>query len=426
MIGSLLWGLAALAGPGSCDLDAPVDRPFGVPLEADRVRVLIEVWAEGAEPGWAESVLGALQARGLAGVVVLPPEPPGPETLSLLEVATGSGHEIAVALPPSSVPQDVLAKVGELRRALKPLRRAGARLHTVHAPIGSRASEAMLGRVGFHALINTEGPPTAAPRLAGHLEGQPRINVVIHAGAYEGPCGASPLVGPFTPRAADRAARAIQSAQATDGVPVVRVALDGRRGTLTDAEVLGRWIDEVIVAGGVQIVTPNVARQAVLQSLRRGLEAAPSSAEGGRVVSRLEATEAAEVLRGISVVPRTLPGELTPTEAFYAFALIVAEHSDGAAIRIGALAGPSTRASSTLSGQTPLAPEAIRATARSLLSAMPDTVPAAMRVGDHLLTASELLLAFASLIRGDDPPITHPVSVADPNMQGLGWGQATL
>lgn len=425
MIGSLAWGLVALATPDSCDLDVPADHPFGIPLQADRVRVLIEAWAEGAEPGWTQGVLSALEARGLVGIVVLPPDPPDPQTVSLIESSTGAGHEIAVVLPASAVPQDVLAKVGPLRRSLKPLRSAGARLNTVHAPIGSRASEAMLGRAGFHALINTAAPPTAAPRLAGHLEGQPRINVVMHGGAYEGPCGPDPRVGPFTPRAADRAARAIQRAQSTDGVPVVRVALDGGRGSPDDAAVLGRWIDEVLVSGGVQIVAPNVARQAVLQSIRRGLEIAPA-AEGGRVVSIAEATEAAHALQGVTVVPRTLPGELTPTEAFYAFALIAAEHNDGVAVRIGALQGPTTRASSTLSGETPLEREAVQATARALLSAMPDAVPAAMRVGDQLLTASELLLALASVVRGDASVATHPVSVADPNMRGLGWGQATL
>ncbi len=371
-------------------------------------------------------MLGALDARDLAGVVVIPPDPPSPETLALIASLSDTPHEIAVEPPDALVPKSVLAKPSELRSALKPLRKAGVRLQTVYAPIGSRASEAMLGRAGLHALLNTEGPPTAAPRLAGHLEGQPRVNVVIHAGAYEGPCGPDPRVGPFTPRAADRAAEAIQQAQSVDGAPIVRIALDGRRGSDTDAAVLGRWIDEVLVGGGVRIVGPSAARATILQSIRQGPERAPSSAIGGRVVSLTEAREAAASLAGVPVVPRLLPGELTPTEAFYAFALIAAGRNDGTAVRIGALSGPTTRASSTLSGEVALEAEAIARTARALLSAMPTEVPAALPVGEHLLTASELLLAFASVVRGDEVPSTYPIAVSDPSARGLGWGAATL
>jgi hypothetical protein len=53
-------------------------------------------------------------------------------------------------------------------------------------------------------------------------------------------------------------------------------------------------------------------------------------------------------------------------------------------------------------------------------------VPAALAIDGHLLTAAEVLLLFASAVRGEDPPTTRPVAVPDPNADGLGWGSSGL
>ncbi len=424
MGGPLIAWLAAAAVAATCDLSGPADAGFAVPLEADRVRVVVELWAEGADPAWAHALLDALDARGLGAVVVVPPD--DVDEALLARVAAGP-HEAAIVLDERDVPRDVLQRLGDLKRQLKPVRKAAGGATVVLAPIGSRASEAMLGRAGFRALVNVQGPPTAQARMAGHLEGQPRINVVLHAGPYEDACGTDPRVGPFTPVAADRAAQAIQRANRSPGVPIVRVSLVGARGASTDAQVLGRWIDEVLVAGGVSVVTASAARLEALQSFRRGEEPPPAEAAGGgRVVAHAQAVQAAEALRDVVVLPRSLPGELSPTEAFYAFCLVASGRSEGSAVRIGALLGPPTLAESTLGGEVALDPERVRGVARSLLAAMPSEVPAALPVDGHLLTASELLLALASVVRGDEAPTTRPVAVPEPNERGLGWGAATL
>jgi hypothetical protein len=387
--------LAMTTASGGCDLAAPPDRAFGIPLEAERVRLVLELWIEGAKPGWAESLLDVADRHEVAVMVVVPPTEPGPEVAKLLQRVDDGPHEAAVVLDARSVPRDVLQGLGDLKRLVKPVRRAAGTLRVVMAPIGSRASEAMLGRAGFRALVNTEGPPTAQARMAGHLEGQPRINVVLHAGPYTGDCGPEPVIGPFTPAAADRAASAIQRANASAGAPIVRVGLLGSAGSDDDASVFDRWLSEVVEDSGVSVVTANDARLAALQSFRRGEEAAPEGAsKGGRVVSVEDARLAAADLSEVVVLPRALPGELTPTEAFYALCM--------------------------------LAVDAVRTTARALLGAMPTEVPSALPVGGRLLTASELLLAFASVVRGDDPVVTRPVSVPEPNERGLGWGIATL
>jgi hypothetical protein len=53
-------------------------------------------------------------------------------------------------------------------------------------------------------------------------------------------------------------------------------------------------------------------------------------------------------------------------------------------------------------------------------------VPGALSVDGRLLTASELLLALASVVRGEDPAVTRPIDVPEPNERGLGWGGSTL
>ena len=62
------------------------------------------------------------------------------------------------------------------------------------------------------------------------------------------------------------------------------------------------------------------------------------------------------------------------------------------------------------------------ALAKSLAAMPPQQVPAALPLGDHLLTAAEALLALASAVRGEDPCTVTPVRDPDPHSDGLGWG----
>jgi len=423
---ALWWSL--LAGAAPCDLAAPPDAPFGVRVRADRVLVVVELWADGAPNGWVDSVLRVLEARSLSGVVVVSTGPLDAARTAVLARAAAGPHEVGVRLQPDEVPRDVLARVSGLRAKIKPLRQVAGKLVTVYADIGSRASEAMLGRAGFHVLMHTAGPPTAQPRLAGHLQGQPPINLVVLAGEYEGPCGAQPEVGAFTPRAADRAAEVIQRAQLTPVAPIVRVALGGTRASTSDAAVLGRWLDEVVTPGGARVVLPNQARVSLLPRIRRGrTEVAEDDLDaGGRVISFDDAQAAARSLTRVPLLPRALPGGLSPAEAFYAFALIAEAPEPPTSVRIGALRGPFTESTSGIGDGVFLPASDVRNTARSLLAALPDEVPAALPVGDTLLTATELLIALAGVVRGEDPVQVTPISVPEPNQAGLGWGEASL
>lgn len=417
----------AVAHAEPCALGGAADDAFEVRIGAEGVRVVLELWLAGAEEGWAESVLDALDARGLHGVVVAPPGEPAPVVRAVLERVAKGPHEVAVVLPSDLLPRSMEDPVRPVRKAIAPIRGVSGRVRAAIAPIGSKVVEAKLGSAGLRSLADAEGPPTGEPRMAGVFEGQPRVNVVLPAGPYEDACGTDPRVGPFLPAAADRAALAIQRATRFGGTPIARVALLGSRGAATDAEVLGRWLDTVVLPGGVVVGTAEEARQAALQGWRRPAAERPPpvDAGGGRLVAIAEVRTAAEALAEGVVVPRTLPGDLSPTEAFLGLLLVVAEHTEGDVVRLRALRGPAQLASTTLDGETTLSSDAVRAAARQLLAALPSEVPAALSVDGQLLTASELLLALASVVRGEDPAVVRPIDVPEPNQRGLGWGTST-
>ncbi|MEZ4236507.1 MAG: hypothetical protein R3F59_10180 [Myxococcota bacterium] len=180
--------------------------------------------------------------------------------------------------------------------------------------------------------------------------------------------------------------------------------------------------------GHVRVVTANQARLDTLRAYRRPApeeEVVPDV--GGRLVGLDEVEQAADALSGAqAVLPRTLPGDLNPTEAYFALALALADRTEGPVVRLGALHGPAQLAASTLKEPVTLPRGEVVRMASALVAAMPAEVPGALSVGGRLLTASETLLAFASAVRGDDPVAVHPVDPPEPNQRGLGWGDATV
>jgi hypothetical protein len=409
-----------------CDLSGAPEARFRVPVQSDRVRLLIEVWPNGADPAWGPALLDVLDARGLSATVAVPAAPPDAASGPLLDRVRGTDHQVAVVVGRGLVPADKAA-VKALKRAVEPVSDRAGKVRTIIAPTGSRGREAMIGKAGFRNLLDAKATGEAGPRMAGHFEGQQRVNVVFPSGTYEDACGPDPKVGPFTPAAADRVGLALQRAARTPGTPVVRLALNGSAGAASDAEVLGRWLDEIVAPAGVRVVTADQARHAALQSFRRPPVTEDLPEVGGRLVSLDEIGTAAGALEaGASVLPRTLPGDLNPTEAYFAFALVLADRTEGEVVRLGALHGPAQLATSTLSAPVEVDRAAVAAVASALVGAMPSEVPAALSFEGRLLTASETLLAFASAVRGDDPVTTRPIAAPEPNERGLGWGDATV
>ena len=424
MTGWWLWASLALAGP-SCDLGGEADAPFAAgAIEAPQVRLVIEVWVRSDDQlDWARGLLTTLAAAQAPATVVLPlRDEPSDELLAFARDVQAGPNSLGLRLYGADVPTDVLAPVRPLRRKIKPYEEA-ARIRTSYSAVGGRGTEALLGKAGFRNLVQLEAAATAEPRIAGHFEGQQRVNVVLPPGPYRGPCGPNPVVGPFTPRAADRATEALLDAtRASSATPVVRVGLDGARQSASDAEVLERWLREVVQPAKVQVVLPNDARLAALQGFRRADSGAPAPARPtGRLLPVGDLRAAADDLAAIEVLPYHLPSGLTPTEAFVGLLVLAAGETSSDAVRLRAVRGPAQDHNGT-GEPTPIDPDALRATATRLLAALPDELPAALPVDGKLLSAGQWLSALASLARGDEPVMALPLDSPDPNARGLGWG----
>lgn len=415
---ALLAGALALASPG-CDLAAAVDAPFAealAPMSTERAPLLvIEIRAAGASPEWLTAVLGAVEARDLRAVVVVPANR---DAIAPLAPFVEGGHEFALAYgAPPGLGAEPTFEVRGLRNDVRLARRLlGVRPRAASSPLPRRMTEAVLGLAGYRVLLDDGGAASSLPRAAAGFEGQLATTVILPPGPYHGACGSDPAAAPFTPRAADRATMALRGATAAKG-GVVRVALGGPDAGPDDGVVLGRWLDEIVLPAGVRGVTATEVRELALAA-----PPDPDQEPSGRFVTLDDVRAAAEALRDVRTVPRDLPGGLVPSEAFLAFALVLAERAEGDVVRLQALSGPRSAAGTDLRGIASFERDEVTGAARALLVALPESVPASFPVGTRLLTASEVLLLFASAVRGDDPPTTRPVAVPEPNEDGLGWG----
>jgi len=420
---TLLLTQLAVAG---CDLAAPPDAPFATRrVEAERARLMVEVWVSQPEQvPWARQVLGVMEAHDAPATLVVPlRDGPEPELEELMSQANAAGHQLALAMRRADVPTDVLASVRPLKKRARAYEPSG-RIRTVAAALGGRGSEAMLGKVGFRSLLQLEAAAGATARLAGQFEGQPRVNVVFPPGAYRDDCGPDPLVGPFTPKAADRAMEAVlQGSTEATPTPVVRLALDGSRASDSDAAVLGRWLDEVVVPAGVTLATAEGARSQVLQGFKSGPVTDAERRATGRLVPVAEVRQAAEELSTLDELPLSFDNGLNPTELFVALLLINAGEVSEDSVRLRSLRGPASQPPPR-SNPVTLEADAVKRTAGQLLAALPDELPAALPVSGELLSAAELLTAMASALRGDEPVQARPVASPDPHARGLGWGVA--
>jgi hypothetical protein len=419
------WVVAAMAA--ECDLSAPADAPFALalPPEAAKVRVLLEVWADPLHPERADAMLTAISEAHSRATLVVPLESdPSDAVLALVKRAGEAGDEVALRLTDSQVPRDAVGDPKRMRSLFARYRKQSA-IETVLVPSPPRMAEAILGKAGIHQVIPTNGAATAAPRIAAVFEGMPRSNVVLQGGPYAGQCGADPLVGAFTPLAADRASQAIFGSM-EQPFGTVRVALDTARTGADDTAVLVRWLREVLAPAGIVPTTPSLAREDARLALRDGpLESGATTA--GRLVPLDRVHEAARaLLASTDSLPRVLPGELNLTEAFLAFDLVLSDKVEGPMVRLHALQPPQTRAPSRVDEGVALPRARVVALAKQLQDELPDTIPAAFPLDGRLLTAAELLLAMAAAVEGNESCEARPIEVPEPNAPGLGWGAAGL
>jgi hypothetical protein len=409
MAAPLIAAAAAIALAASPCTPEPSDAPFQThPTTSGRV--LLELHPLGAPPGWAERVLTTAGDRGVPITVVLEAAKPSP-----LRVARP--HVVAVDLR-AGVPDDGLTEEVErqVRSARQQLRASTGQLPvTAYAPLPRRTVEATLALAGIRWILDAKPDPSAVLHPGARYEGSNSAAVVVPAGPFAG-CGGDPTITPLSAVSLDRAAATVARAGAHG---VARLVLDGASAGADDAERLGRWLDEVALPAGFQPITARA-----LGSWRR-LPPAPPTRTVWAPTTDLD--EAAEVLANANPLPHRLPHDLSLTSAWIGFAVgLTAEapRGPGQAVPLPPIEGPAADNRSALAGVTQVSRAALVGALQALLDARPSRVPSMFIVDGQTLTAGEALVLLASAWRGDDPCVTRPTLVPEPNVVGLGFGDA--
>lgn len=417
----MVYALSALAG-AACSLEAAPDAPFAVtaPPNVENVRLvpLIRV-----DPGTASLALETAKVFSERQLVVgfsIRPEDADAVADTLTALAE-LGHLPVARIRDTQVGVDNVKDPAKLRRLLSPITDRAGRPKAVEVALGDKSREAVMHRVGLRAVFETNGTSTGTPRRQLRFEGQPAFGVVLPAGPYAGACGKTPVVDGLTPLSADRTTQALYGARANE-LGVVRVTLIPDADTPT---VLARWLDEVLLPGGVVVASPLEARDLGIKTVKVGDGTSKTrKTAGGRLVRVDEVVEVARAVAELKEIPRFLPKDLTPSEAFLAFVLVTAGKVEGDVVRLPAIQGPATL-NAHLPEPVQIAREPAVELARALLARLPERIPSALPVDGHLLNAPALFSLYASLARGEDPGTARPMSVREPNAPGLGWGDAT-
>lgn len=413
--------LFAVAMAAPCELDNPPDAPFQVqaPPDAKHVAVvpLLRLKPDNGEATVAMAKVFAEHGQHV-GILV---RPEGVDAIAgPLEQLVDAGHQPVVTLKDIEIGVDLVKDPAKLRRFMKPLTQITGKLKAVEAPLGDNDKESVLHRTGLRTVFVSNGVATGAPRRQARFEGQTAVGVVIPDGPYSGPCGRSPEVDGLRPAGADRTTQAVYGARSSEaGFVRMVVSADAH-----SAPVLDRWLTEVIEPAAIPVMSPAQARDHALQGLRNGLDEDPTRSAGGRLIRVDEVREVARSIVDLNEIPRRLPKDLTPTEAFIAFVLVSAGEIEGDVVRLPSIQGPATL-NDHLPEPVNIDPEAARTLAKALLKRLPDRIPSALPVDGHVLNAPALFSLYASMARGDDPPTARPMAVREPNAPGLGWGDAT-
>jgi hypothetical protein len=407
--------LLALAARASCDFDpgSPLASFRGAPHPGARVALEVRLEEGSRDPS---PILDALHERGVRATVLVEP------TVALhwsavLSEATEQGHDVGVLVhaqrdlgvaPETILQVSVTRWWQELKQARRTVKRAAGQHPTVFAiDLPTRAATVAFEQMRVRMVWALDGG-VDAPRRLDSSQDSAGSTKLLSQGGYLDACGGT--LPAWTPAAFDRVADATRA-----GWPV-RVALPV---VGFDPAVLGRWLDAAVPA--IRFVTGRELAALSLQELGAGNGSAPPPP---RYVRRIDGTawlSAARAIEEAWVLPRTAPGGLGPTEAFLAFALLLAAEARPATLELGPLAPPLEVGQSSLTGAVPLDANDVRETAAALSPATLQAVPAVVTVGDVTLTAAEFLRVMAMVVLAHEP-VARRVGDPDPFAPGGGWG----
>ncbi len=382
-----------------------------VPPALSGAALLVELRADEGL-GELERVLGALESHGVHASIVVPLVLAEAEP-ERLRAASAAGHELVLgfqAPPPGSSPTAVYeAWRVEGRKQLRAFRRATrSRPQAIAVDKLTRAGEYALYDLRVRVvLVEDVGRPRRSRGPAG-LEGL--ALVVPHGDGAARDVDAELL----DTVAADLAA------SVSGGAAILRLPLSLPHLDADETALLGVWLEDIVVPVGVDL--PTASKLPWRATAQLTVEEAATRA---RPIDTDELALAAAALRGASVLPADLPGQLTITEAFLALTLVLADDTLPERVLLGQLGPPPAEASTAMPAGGFVTADAVREAARELAPHLHYAVPGLVDVGDQTLTACEFLVAMAQVFEGAASASFAPVRSPDPFAEDLGWGHST-
>ncbi len=431
----LAWALCALPSAEATSGPPPGAAVFEATPAQCRASLLVDVRL--ANPTRIEPVARALREASIPSVLLV-----RSATLDgfepSLDAAMEAGHELGLLLeqskggkrdaqrPTSSPWIRIRNEARDLRRSTRKPPRAVGILTT------TPGLEGVLEMLGFTLLLPAPGAALEAPRRSEDPQGSKGAAIVLTAvepgEGSDGTGGEGALAATL-----DRVALALE----LGAHPVVRLSLPSGLEAAGLTPLLARWRAEVLEPCGAEILTSREAESAVRVWLHGqsspwatlfGRSSAPLPPEEPppmRVVAPGELLAAIDALpcdRPGSTLPRTLPGNLSLTEAYGALAQYLQEPARPE-ITVPALLPPQSSPRSVLGPVGASLPaSAIRQTFAELSPKEGDQVPSFLRVSDQALTAPELLCAMAGAALAQDPVKVNATYSPAPYTPGLGWG----
>jgi hypothetical protein len=138
------------------------------------------------------------------------------------------------------------------------------------------------------------------------------------------------------------------------------------------------------------------------------------------VVEAEQLIAAARTIVASHRLPRILPGEINPTEAFVGLSALAANPGH-ARYTVPVVDAPMDPSQSMLDIPLELDEADLRTAARELLARMDRQSPGLIQVGTRTISTGEYLVALAHLALGE-PIMARSIESPDPYVEGGGWG----
>ncbi|MFT5583040.1 MAG: hypothetical protein ACI9VR_000617 [Cognaticolwellia sp.] len=386
-------------------------------------KVSVELLATDSLEG-LEPALKRLEESGVSATIVVPSSLlKGNE--ELLFGAQARGHALAMrapaseilSTPPPPIPAPYLGAIKAQQKTFKkslgdrPVIWSTDGLLTLAGELGVEQSRLT------HVIVDSQdGVAHRVPRP----DGTRGVALVLPAS----PIGCKGIVEPDYWHL-DHATRVLMQASELR-LPALRIRLNLVELDAQELEVLGTWIDQVMLPADVAFVTVNKITPEIPQSQ------APSGPPPGRAITQEQLQSAAAALAGQpSPLPRSVGG-YSLTELFLAFchhaSALYTEVEELPEIFVGPLKAP--QESTRSSRKTPVTAAQVLAAGHDLSPKLRGYIPSFADVGDQLLTARELLWSLAWVIHtqpsgAEEVPFPEKIKDPDPSAVGLGWGTST-